>query len=188
MNSKYFKTKLDRTILENWTLRISIIALSLCVVILAVFLSINMTKQRTIILPPRVTKQFWVSGNHVSLGYLSQMGYYLAQTLLNITPQNYKTQLDNFMVYVYPPDYNSLNIPLSSQLKSIAELDISQVFYPIGNASVRGDKIFIYGELIRFSDNTNIKKKKYVVIKFKIQNGRFYVKNVSMVHSINNIK
>ena len=44
--------------------------------------------ERVIVVPPAVHKSFWVENDRVSAEYLEQMGYFLIQLALNVTPQS----------------------------------------------------------------------------------------------------
>ena len=44
--------------------------------------------ERVIVVPPSVHKTFWVESDKVSAEYLEQMGYFLIQLALNVTPQS----------------------------------------------------------------------------------------------------
>ena len=58
MEWKNFKRELDRAILQTWTMRIAVIAMSL-VIIVQMFMIFRLTSNsKTIILPPKVKKSF----------------------------------------------------------------------------------------------------------------------------------
>ncbi|MCL4427497.1 MAG: type IV conjugative transfer system protein TraE [Deltaproteobacteria bacterium] len=176
-----FKAKWDRTIMEVWTLRIVVLALSFVVIILTFSLLIKESKQRTVILPPVVSKPFWATDTKMSAGYLENMGSYLSENLLTFTPQTYKRSLDIFMRFVFPGNYKYINTRLLTQLQDIATLNISEVFYP-QIVKVSGyNKIIIRGMLDRFGEGKkSVQKQKVITLTYKVVEGRFYVTSISV--------
>ena len=178
MEWKNFKRELDRAILQTWTMRIAVIAMSL-VIIVQMFMIFHLTSNsKTIILPPKVKKAFYVSGSHVSKGYAIDMGQYLSQTLLDLTPHNYKTQLNLFLQFAYPPNYNALKTELLVQMKALATLSVSQAFFP-QTIKVKHHIIYVGGTLIRVITDKSKSYQKTLKIKYLIRNGEFYVQSIS---------
>ena len=181
MNKTLFQTKLDKTILNSWTLRIVVIAQSIVIIALLVFNFIEQSQQKTIMLPPKITKDFWVAGDIVSKGYMIQMGSYLSQTLLDFTPKTYLNSVHNFLIYVYPASYGYLDTHITEQLHTVTELGVSQIFYPqVYKFDLKKSLMVIQGQLVRFSNKHKTAKEKYFLIKYLMRNGRFYVTAVSL--------
>ena len=177
MNLTNFKTKMDKTIFESYTLRFVVSALAIVVIAQMIFIGIIIGKQKTIVLPPRVSRSFWVAGNRVSQGYLIQMGDYLSQTVLNFTPKDYKEQLGNFMVYVLPARYKAINTALESQIKSVTTLGVSSVFYPT-RTIIKGNTLTVTGVTHRFKGGKLTGSQEIVVLGYRIVNGRFYISKI----------
>ena len=177
MNLSNFKTKMDKTVMESYTLRFIVVVLALVIIAQIVFIGIIIGKQKTIVLPPRVSRSFWVAGGKVSQGYLIQMGDYLSQTVLNFTPKDYKEQLGNFMVYVLPSRYKAIDTALESQIKSVTTLGVSSVFYPT-KTLVKGNTITIIGVTHSFKGKKMKGSQKIVKLGFRVINGRFYVSKI----------
>ena len=168
---------MDKTIFESYTLRFVAAALAIVVIAQMVFIGIIIGKQKTIVLPPRVSRSFWVAGNKVSQGYLIQMGNYLSQTVLNFTPKDYKEQLGNFMVYVLPSRYKAINTALESQIKSVTTLGVSSVFYPT-KTTIKGNTITITGVTHSFKGAKLTGSQETVILGFRIVDGRFYISKI----------
>ncbi len=183
MDAKYFKTKMDKTAVEAYTLRFVIIVLAVVIIAEAVFMGIIVENRRTVVLPPRVSKQFWVAGNRVSRGYLIQMGNYLSQTLLNFTPKDYKTQLGNFMIYVLPARFKSIRTALDNQMQAVTQLGVSSVFYPTAT-KIKGNKIIITGINHTFKRSIAKDKQENITLMFVILNGRFYITKIQVKGSV----
>ena len=178
MDWRNFKKEFDGAILQAWTLRIVVIAMAI-VIVVQTFMILHLTgNSRTIILPPKVNKAFYVTGSHISKGYAIDMGQYLSQTLLDLTPHNYKTQLNLFLQFAYPPNYNSLKTELLMQMKALATLSVAQAFFP-QTISVKNHVIYVGGKLIRIISNKSESYQKILKMKYIIKNGEFYVKSIS---------
>jgi hypothetical protein len=105
------------------------------------------------------------------------MGDYLSQTTLNITPSDYKIQLNNFMIYVLPARYKSIHVAMTSQMKDVATLGVSSVFYPT-NTKIKGGKIIIKGTTINIRRRKIHSSNKTVFLGFRILNGRFFISSI----------
>ena len=45
------------------------------------------TANRTIVLPPAVTKEFWATDKQISESYFEQIGFYIADRVLSVSPE-----------------------------------------------------------------------------------------------------
>ena len=179
MNFKYFKNRLDTSKAQAWTTRIIIIFLCIIVIYQMVVISRLTNDAKTIILPPRVKKAFYVTGSHISKGYAIDMGQYLSQTLLDVSSGDYKTQLGLFLQFVSPSEYNGMELTLLKQFKALAKLQVSQSFFP-KRISVKKNDIYVTGSLMWYMGNNHVKVfQKTLIIKYIVENGEFYVKAIS---------
>lgn len=60
-----------------------------------------------ILVPPEITKTFWVDREEVSPEYLEQMASFLVHEILDVTPQSAPRQRDLILKYVSPSFYNA---------------------------------------------------------------------------------
>jgi hypothetical protein len=67
--------------------------------ILAVFAVRLAGHERIVVVPPTIHKTFWVESDRVSSEYLEQMGYFLMQLTLNVTPQSVDHQAKVLLQY-----------------------------------------------------------------------------------------
>ena len=58
--------------------------------------------ERIVIVPPNIHKTFWVESDRVSSEYLEQMGYFLLQLTLNVTPQSVDHQAKLLLPFSEP--------------------------------------------------------------------------------------
>ena len=179
MDFKYYTRKFNDSKFQKWTMRIALIALAIVVIYQSVEIHSLSSNSKTIILPPRTPKAFYVSGGYVSKGYAIDMGQYLSQTLLDLSPANYREQLALFMQFVGPSEFNGIKLSLLKQFRALAKLQVSQSFFP-GKITVKKGFIYVQGTLMWYMGNNKTKVfNKILKIGFKIKNGEFYVESVS---------
>jgi conjugal transfer pilus assembly protein TraE len=87
--------------------------------------------ERVIVLPPDVSKTFWVDGHHVSSEYLSEMGLFFAGLRLNATQGDASLQHDILLRYVHPSFYSQMKSQLIQEKERINGSHISMSFYPV---------------------------------------------------------
>jgi len=178
MDWKNFKRQLDLAILQTWTMRIAVIAMAIVIIVQMFMIMHISSNQKIIVLPPKVRKAFYLTGSKFSKGYMVNMGDYLSQKLLDLTPANYKYQLNTFLQFANPPDYNNLKMELLGQMKALAVLSVSQAFFP-KTVLVKGHTIYVGGILLRIIGNKSKSYQKTLKIGYLIKNGELYVKSVS---------
>lgn len=183
-----FKDKFDNTVTVTKALTVALIFSAGLNFFLGWVIVLLHNSERTIVTPPQITKPYWVTGNKYSPSYAESMGDYLSQVLLNVTPKSYVRALNAFMVYVSPKEYSDMNNSLYSQLKDMAALNVSQVFIPIKTRiSKNGKDIIIRGQLTRISGGEKaLSHSRFVIIGFKVVNGRFWITSVKVSAKLNN--
>lgn len=85
---------------------------------------------RTVMMPPEVTKSFWVDGRSVSPEYLEQMGTWVIQQFANVTPGSADYQKDSILRYVHPSVYGDLNVRFQLGANRLKAENISKYFFP----------------------------------------------------------
>lgn len=178
---KYFSLmkKLEEEV--KWQ-AIVIIVLVFALVLEGVLLFKAYTSKTVIVLPPRVDREFWVSGNTLSFSYLDQTAKYLADRILSVSPAN----VDSSLASVYPfltTDPNQLKAIRDSLIaysNSIKQNDLWQAFYPLRTLlDEKNQKIAVEGILKKTTGNVYVgEEKKTIVFAFEVQNGRFIVREV----------
>jgi conjugal transfer pilus assembly protein TraE len=88
-------------------------------------------KTRTIIVPPDVREEFWVSTQTVSSSYLQQMTDYFLSLILNTTPHTAFHQRETLLRFVHPNDYGFVKEQLVSEEAEIIKRQLSRFFVPI---------------------------------------------------------
>jgi type IV conjugative transfer system protein TraE len=136
--------------------------LALCSIILNIVLGFGIVNvmgyQKVILVPPVIERPSWVTSYHVSPEYLTGMSLYLADLLLNVTPENATMQHRLFLRYVETTSFNKFkadlilqeerlkkeHMTMSFQLSGLPQVDTSKfiariagdVSYQVGNIAM----------------------------------------------------
>ncbi|NGX47092.1 MAG: hypothetical protein K1000chlam3_00461 [Chlamydiae bacterium] len=87
-------------------------------------------RERIIIVPPTIEKEFWIEGKKFSPTYLEQFGIFLAQLLLNKSPESVSLQNRILLRFVAPDYYPIFKKALEQEKNEMIEKDLSYIFFP----------------------------------------------------------
>lgn len=184
MKNEKFNSKIDNLASENKFFKFSFLMMIVtCIVLSLVVYSMNGT-QRTIVTPATLTKSFWVDDNQVSNEYLEQMGVFLAQLELSVTPSTYKYQTETLLKYVHPSAYGALQMALAINGEKLAR-DSSATWFTPRNTRVDsgGKRLAITGDFVTFiSDKQVSKVPKTYLMEFVYSNAKLYLKTFTEVN------
>ena len=142
------------------------------------------SKKTVVILPPKVEKEFWVSGNTLSSSYLEQVAYYIADRVMTVSPQNVESSLDMIRPFFStdPEDLKALDRVFIRIVRTVKENDYYQVFYPLRFMIDRKkNRLIVEGMVRKMSGMQYIgQERKTVSIEFYVRNGRFFVKGIEV--------
>ena len=141
----------------------------------ALLLVVGKGSEKTILVPPVISKTFWVHGDEVAPEYIEQMSVYFVQLALNANPVNVDYQYNLLLQHVTPRAYSELKSELMLAAEKIKEDNIAQAFYP-SEVSVLENAATLKGRLVKMIGNkvTSDDFATYV-IKFSYEGGRLYV-------------
>lgn len=178
MNFKIFTAKLDNAIGEKKFYKVVMLLMMGISLVLTVALLKLAGTQRTVVVPPILNKSFWVDESHVSKEYLEQMGLYLAQLELTISPANYKFQTDVLLQYVHPSAFGVLQRDLATQGAQLAHDNSSTVFTPASiTADADRNRLAVTGQLATYiSDKLVTKVQKTYYLEFVYTDAKLYLK------------
>lgn len=141
------------------------------------------TANRTIVLPPAVTKEFWATDKQISESYFEQIGFYIADRVLSVSPETVDSSYISLLPFF---DSNSESLKavrdkLKSQAEFIKAEKMYQVFYPLRmypdynkrQIKIEGPMKKFIGELLVQESN-----KSYITITYDIKAGRFMIKSL----------
>jgi conjugal transfer pilus assembly protein TraE len=122
----------DKLTAENKLLKNVFLILAVTIVILVYAIMKISSIQRVVVLPPKVDREFWVSGNEVSTSYLEMVGYYIADRVMNVSPGNADSSYDYILPFLStdPDIVKTIRTTLKTQAEAIIKDDIYQSFYP----------------------------------------------------------
>ncbi|MRV70570.1 type IV conjugative transfer system protein TraE [Duganella sp. FT92W] len=83
---------------------------------------------RTVVVPPSITKSFWVTSDKASNEYLEQMGGYMAWLILDVTPSTIKWKTDTLLTYVGPENAGAMKIKQEVEAERLKRLNGSTYF------------------------------------------------------------
>lgn len=177
MKSEQFTNKLvDTRIKKNSWKRLAFILgisnLALCVVVIA-----NSNNVKTIIMPPTITKSFWIENGTADPEYLRQMAHWFSGLVLTTSPDSVKYQNKLFLNYVSSRAYASLQAQLGAEAERIKRGNISQVFFQREIDVIHGKmEAAVIGRKITYIGKTETDNKILgYKIKFAMENGRVVV-------------
>lgn len=164
---------------ENQSCRMISLGLTAALIISSVA-NYNLFQEKTVVvIPPEVTKKFTVTGNTLSQEYFEQMGFYLADRVLSVSPQNVQNSFDTIMPYMTkdPTTVKLIKESLMVSAQTIQENDIYQVFYPMKVfVNEIGTKFTVEGTLKKMSGNNSISTlKASITFDFFVVNGHIKI-------------
>jgi conjugal transfer pilus assembly protein TraE len=117
--------------------------------------------QKTIVLPPKLTKSFSIQGDTVSSTYLEQITRYFAHLLFTYQPKNVQAQFNVILSYTDPGYYNAMKRDFDEEVNKIKSGNIISVFHPM-SINVTGSEAVLTGQqkayigehLVRDSERT----------------------------------
>lgn len=98
-----------------------------------------MSYERIVLVPPEITKSFWVDGHHVSPDYLSEMAQFFVNLRLIASPSNVSTQHGTLLRYLDSASYNEIRTQLQIEAERIKSFGITTAFYT-HNVTVANDQ------------------------------------------------
>lgn len=135
--------------------------------------------ERVVVVPPTIHKTFWVEDERVSAEYLEQMGYFLMQLTLNVTPLSIDHQAKVLLQYAAPAAYGELRTALSSAAERLKRDGAATVFSPRDLiVDERSLKVGIRGQLTTFiSDRRVSEVAKGYAVEFQYTAGQIFLKS-----------
>lgn len=143
-------------------------------------------RERTILVPPRISKPFWVQGNVVSKEYLTEMGAYISKLFLDLSPSSIPYNHSLLLTYATPEAYGALKKQLIKEADEYTKLQLSTHFKPSEitpnpetlNVTIKGTmSSYVGGKHIRDSQET-------VVIRFTQRDAGLLLESVLQNSSV----
>lgn len=85
---------------------------------------------RTVVVPPSLSKSFWVTADRASSEYLEQMGSFVAWLILDVTPSTIDWKKDILLGYVDPAQYDPLKTRQEVEAERLKRINAATAFAP----------------------------------------------------------
>lgn len=143
-------------------------------------------REKVILIPPSIEKSFWVSAQHVSPEYLSEMTTFFANLRLNITAESANQQRDTILRYTDPSYYNVLKSKLVQEADHVNEQHISVAFFPVNvKVNTQHFKAIIEGDLKSYVGDTSLPAKRVsYLVTYRYDYGRLLIKSFEEVKHV----
>jgi conjugal transfer pilus assembly protein TraE len=181
-NFKYF-SDFERLVKEVRFQAIIIYALLFIVLLEGIMLYRVANNKTVVVIPPKVDREFWVSGESLSYAYMEQVAVYLADSLLSVAPPNVDKALTRAMPFLTtdPAQVKEIRDSFAAYTKAVKENDWWQSFYPMKvMVDEKQRRIDVYGVLRKMTGNVYVGQENNKVISFnyEVRNGRLIITGV----------
>ncbi len=149
------------------------VALIAAVLLLSIALAFKTDKVRTVITPMNIKNSFWVDDENVSNEYLTEMGTFISQLMLDVTPSNVDYQQKMLLKYACSSAYGAIQNDTGAYAVRVKETSSSSMF-EINQVTPdsKHNRIAMHGSLSTFvSDKRVSKLQKIFVVNFENKNG-----------------
>lgn len=147
---------------ENFYLRVVCLLLAIGMIVNVVFLR---GKDRLIIVPPKIEKEFWIEDTKSSEAYLEQMGVFFATLAGNMSPANAEYNAKLLSSYLDAASFGDVKGEIAAQAAYFKKNNISQAFFPKGTKIDQNTgRVEIEGDVIRYIGSVKVSQEKIIVV------------------------
>lgn len=146
--------------------------------LLAAFLFVK--RERVVVVPPVVEKEFWVEGNCLSPSYLEQFGMFLSQLLLNKSPDSVSLQNQILMRYVSPSYSPAFGRALELEKSEMLNQKLSYLFFPNKVQVIpKMKQVILEGErIVYLAEEEFMKEPMRYLLSFDFLNGKLLLREL----------
>ena len=129
--------------------------LSLALVLACAFLFLK--KERIIVVPPTIEKEFWIEADKVSPTYLEQYGCFLGQLLLGKSAQSAPSQRTILMRHADPMFAETLKRKLLEEEQLLQKQNTSYTFFPVSiQVNAKTNEVLIDGDRVCYASGKQV--------------------------------
>ena len=152
--------------------------LSLAVIVIGGFLFLK--RERVIVSPPIVAKEFWIDGHTVSPTYLEQFGVFLGQLLLNKSSQSASEQRAIILRHTDPAFYGLMKQRLFEEEEMLKKQNSAYTFYPIDiKVDLKKMEVKLTGDRLAFAGAKTVSSKRETyALQFVYDGSRLFLKGI----------
>jgi conjugal transfer pilus assembly protein TraE len=132
---------------------------------------------RQTIVPPVISKSFWIDDRGVSAEYLEQMGQFALQLALNNTPKNVDYNIDRLLTLVAPASYGDVQKELLSNAAQLKKNNATTLFSVMSaTPDMQRQAVVFNGQLSTWiGDKRTSSTAKVYLVQFKYSGGKNYI-------------
>ncbi len=147
------------------------------------FFTIDRTHRETLV-PPTISKTFWVEDDQVSDSYMEQMGLFILRNALDVTPVSAEYQARMILKYAAPSSYGELERDLIMNAKRQQKDGVSTFISVTGVTPDGKNRQVVFDGVLRtmLGDKIVSDTPKKYAIKFGQSNGRVFVKELREIN------
>lgn len=149
-------------------------------VLLAIGVVMADRTHRETVIPPEISKTFWVEDRKASDSYLEQMGLFILRLALDVTPASGEYQMRQILRYTLPTSYGALEKHLLEQTKRMGRDKVSTSFAVNGVSVNQAQQSVKFNGTLRtmLIDKTVAETLKTYEVRFAFGSGRIYLKEL----------
>lgn len=168
---------------ENFFLRSVTLLLGISLVVTMLMLSVK--SQRILLVPPQITKEFWIERNRVAPEYMEQMGVFVATLIGNLSPTNAEFNVNMLIKHYLDPARSNPEVvrELLGQAAYIKKNNMTQTFFPSSISVVDRDnmKVRVEGSnIINIGTGRVSGEKVSYLIRFNTRDYKLYVEEFTI--------
>ncbi len=168
---------------ENLFLRSVTLLLGISLVITTLMLSVK--TERILLVPPKMTKEFWIERDRVAPEYMEQMGVFVATLVGNLSPVNAEFNVNMLIRHYLDPSHQNPEViqELLGQAAYIKKNNITQAFFPSSISIVDSEnmKVRVEGSsIINIGTNRISGERVSYLIRFDARNYKLYVEEFAI--------
>lgn len=118
--------------LQSRNRRLSFVILTMGLTLLLAMVAILSVigRDRVVVVPPNLTKSFWVTSAKASPDYLEQMAAFVSWLILDVSPATIEWKSDMLLSYVSPKTYGALKSQQQIEAERLKKLNAATYFQP----------------------------------------------------------
>ncbi|MES2353149.1 MAG: type IV conjugative transfer system protein TraE [Pseudomonadota bacterium] len=134
-------------------------------------------RERVILVPPTISKSFWIEGGKVSGDYLDQMALFLIHLMLNVSPRSVDFQAKTLLQYASPDAYAELKTAMIATSERLKRDNAVTLFQPTAfNIDEPGMRVAATGVLVTYIGDKRVTEiSKAYLIEFRYTGGKLYL-------------
>lgn len=164
---------------ENFFLRSAVLVLGAGLILNA---TVFREETRIVVVPPTLTKEFWIDKSKASPEYLEQMSVFIATLTGNLAPRNAEYNVDVLLGYIDAERLVEVKDDLKAQAQYIKKNNISQAFYPDSSSiNPKEQTAMVEGRVTRHIGDIKVSEEKMRVnLSFKVKDYKMRVTSLSV--------